>query len=76
MEKQTRKQLRNSQEGRQKTRTAKHHEGQEEDFKEDILRHKEVGEEKEKKGIGYSDLKVILVYGTIVYVVGVEGSHK
>lgn len=31
---------------------------------------------REKKSIRYSDLKVILVYGTIIYVVGVEGSHK
>lgn len=37
---------------------------------------KNLGRKKGTKGKGYNDLKVILVYGTNIYVVEVDGSHK
>lgn len=73
--------LRSSQEGGQKIRTARHGDGQEKRISRRESWNmsnstKKLGMKKENKGIGYSDLKVILVYGTIIYVAGMEGSHK
>lgn len=66
--------LRSSQEGGQKIRTARHGDGQEKRISRKEPWNmsnstKKLGTKKENKGIGYSDLKVILVYGTIIYVV-------
>ena len=81
MAEQTRKELRSSHEARQKTRIAKPHEGQERRISRRETSKvsnatKKLGRKKKKMGIGYSDLKVILVYGPITYVLGVPASHK